>query len=112
MTQSVSVLALSVTSAGAISRGRAVGFNGAQIAAANVAMFGIARMAATAAGEDVTLDVMGTSVCEAGAAVAVGAALATDAQGRLVTHSTGVIVGRALQAATAAGQFFEALLTP
>jgi hypothetical protein len=41
-----------------------------------------------------------------------GAALATDAQGRLVTHSTGPIVGRALQAATAAGQFFEVLLTP
>jgi hypothetical protein len=112
MTQSISVLAMSVRSAGAIARGRAVGFDGAQIAAANAALYGIARFPAAAAGEDVTLDVMGTAIVEAGAAVALGAALATDAQGRLVTHSTGPIVGRALQAATAAGQFFEALLTP
>jgi hypothetical protein len=112
MTQSVSVLALSVTSAGAITRGRAVGFDGAQIAAANARLFGIARFAATAAGEDVAIDVLGTAVAEAGAAIARGAQLGTDAQGRLVTWSSGPVVGVALQAASGAGQFFEALLTP
>lgn len=112
MTQSISILAMPVNSAGAIARGRAVGFDRAQISAANAAIYGVARFAAAAAGEDVTIDVLGTAIAEAGAPVAVGAALATDAQGRFVTHSTGPIVGRALQAAGAAGQFFEVLLTP
>ena len=47
---------------------------------------------------------------EAGAAVAVGAALASDASGRAITHVSGVgnyTGGKALEAASAAGEVIE-----
>jgi hypothetical protein len=98
-----------VRAAGAIARGRCVGFDGAQIAAANARALGIAPHAALA-GEDTPLVVVGTAIMEAGGAIALGAQIATDTQGRGVTWSTGAVVAEALQPATAAGQFIEVLL--
>jgi hypothetical protein len=113
-----------------------VGFDGAQIAAAGGKPLGSALTPA-ASGQDVTVTSCGTAICEAGAAIALGAAVAMDAQGRVVTAAalavaagatamtsaaanganaiTGgeppqFVVGDARQAATAAGQFIEVLL--
>jgi hypothetical protein len=108
-TQKITVLTLTIKSTGAIAKKRAVTYAGAQAGAA-VAILGIADYGATAAGEYVTVDVQGTSIATSGAAVALGAALETDASGRLVTKSAGVTVARALEAATAADQNFEVLL--
>jgi hypothetical protein len=137
MTQAVTVLALSARSAGAIGRGRGVTFAGAQVAAAGAKIMGIAQYPATAAGQDIALSTLGTAICEAGAAVALGAAVAMDSSGRVVTAAalavaTGAtamtsaaangaaaitggdppqwVVGDALQAAGAAGDFIEVLL--
>ena len=55
----------------------------------------------------------GVSIVEAGAAVACGANLKTDATGRAVTATTGTqIVGVALEAASAAGVQIAVLLQP
>ena len=136
MSQSHSIFNQSVVSAGTVARGRAVTFAGAQVAAAGAKALGIARQAATAAGQDVSVAVLGSAVAEAGGAFAVGASLTTDAQGRLVaalplgiaTGATGVtssaangailtgadtpqfVVADALEAAGAAGAFVEVLL--
>jgi len=106
--QAISIFTLSVVAAGAITKHRFVTHGNTQAgAAANT--LGVARTAA-APNEGLTVDVIGTAVVEAGAAIAAGAAIETDATGRAVTKAAGVTVGRALQAATAAGDFIEVLL--
>lgn len=56
---------------------------------------------------------LGSAVVEAGGAVAAGAEVASDAQGRAVAQAgTARAVGIALQAASAAGELIEVLLTP
>jgi len=136
MSQSRSILTLSAVSTGAIARGRAVTYAGGQVSAAGAKALGIARTAATAAGQDVQVSVIGTAVAEAGAAIAVGDSLVADAQGRLIpaqplrvaagatavtsTAANGailtgsdtpqVVVADALEAAGAAGAFVEVLL--
>lgn len=136
MATSTPLFVRTVRAAGAIARGRGVGFDGAQIAAANGKPLGIAPHAAVA-GEDTPVVVSGTAICESGGAFALGAAVVMDAQGRVVTAAslaiaagatamtsaaangaaaiTGgepphYVVGDAMQAATAAGQFVEILL--
>ena len=73
--------------------------------------FGVTQSAATS-GQLLPVVTLGTARVEAGAAVSAGAVLATDNQGRAVTHSTGAKVGYALTAAGAAGQFIEVFLIP
>lgn len=136
MTQSTPLLSLPIRASGAVLRGRGVGFNGAQIAAAGAKPLGIALTPA-ADGQDLTVVSSGTAIVEAGAAIALGAAVALDATGRAVTaaaltiaagatavtsaaaNGAGTIaggeppqfvVGDAMQVATAAGQFIEVLL--
>lgn len=136
MTQATPLLNLTVRASGAVARGRGVLFSGAQVAAANAKVLGIA-LAPAADGQDTPVTVSGTAICEAGATFAVGAALVMDAQGRVITAAalavasgatamtsaaangtaalTGgdpphYVVGDALQAATAVGQFVEVLL--
>lgn len=109
MAQKITILSLTARSTGAILKKRAVTYAGAQ-AGAGVTILGIADFGATAAGQDVTVDVIGTSIATSGAAFAVGTALETDASGRLITRSAGVTVARALEAATAADQLIEVLL--
>jgi len=106
--QSISILTLSVIAAGALTQRRFVTHGGIQVgAAANT--LGVAKTDA-ALGDTAAVDVIGTAVVEAGAAIAAGAAVETDATGRAVTLAAGVTVGRALQAAAAAGDFIEVLL--
>jgi len=78
--------------------------------------FGVATEAA-AAGELASIAipgaVNGTVLLEASAALALGANVKTAAAGRVPSATTGKIVAVALEAATAAGDRFEAaLLTP
>jgi hypothetical protein len=136
MTQHISLLSLSVVATTAITRGRGVTFAGAQAAAANAKIMGIAQHDA-AIGETVTVTVCGTAICEAGAALAVGTTVVMDAQGRVAAGAAMFVasgatamtstaangstvlagadtphfaVGDVLQASTGAGQFIEILL--
>lgn len=110
--QSTPILTLTVAAAAAIAANRFVTPAGAQ-AGADANTLGVARTAAAAAGEKIPVDVLGTAVVEAGAAITAGATLESDANGRAVTWATaGAKVGIALQAAGAAGQFIEVLLIP
>jgi hypothetical protein len=62
------------------------------------------------AGDDAGLDFSGVLVVESGAAIAADAAVQTDASGRAITLAAGVNLGRALDAATAAGEFIRVKL--
>jgi hypothetical protein len=104
------LLALSLTAAGAIAAHRFVAIDVTQ-AAANVNTFGVARVPA-AIGETIPVDTAGTAVVETGGAIAAGALVETDAQGRAVTYASGPAVARVLpgESASAADQFIEVLL--
>lgn len=135
--QATSILSLTYLASGAVAQYRGVLFTGAQCAAAGAKILGISEKPA-ASGEYSSAISYGTAVCEAGAAIAVGAALAMDASGRVITATavtitTGAtavtssaangagtitggdlpqfIVGHALQAASAAGDLIEVLLS-
>lgn len=109
--QAISLLTLTVALTGTVAAHRFVTPAGAQ-AGADANTLGVAR-AGGISGEKVPVDVIGTAVVEAGAAIAAGATLETDASGRAVTWATsGPKVGIALQAASGAGVMIEVLLLP
>jgi len=111
MQQSIPVLSLTAVAAGAIAANRFVTPAAAQ-AGADANTLGVCRQAAVAA-DKITVDVLGTAIVEAGAAVAAGATVKSDASGRAITWaSAGAKVGLALEAAGAAGQLIEVLLIP
>ena len=108
-TSSRPLLTLTILAAGTIALSRFVTAQGTQ-AGADASAMG-ASCTPAVAGERFPVDVIGTTTLEAGAAVAVGATVKSDASGRAITWaSTGAKVGVALEAATAAGQFIEVLL--
>lgn len=91
--QARSILDLSVVASGAIAYARCVNviaptvsgaLTGAQATAIGQKVLGIARRDA-ASGAMVDITVLGTAVCEAGAAIAVGARVMCDASGRVIT---------------------------
>lgn len=104
------VFTTTVVSTTALTQFRGVNVAGAQAGAAANSLG--PAMYTAGIGEAVTVVAMGSAVCEAGAAVALGAALETDALGRYITKAAGVTVGRALTAASAAGDRIEVLLIP
>lgn len=134
--QARDLLSLSFTAPSAVAQYRGVDFTGAQVASAGARVAGISKRPA-ATGELYEAAAYGTAVCESGAAFAAGVPLAMDASGRVVAASTmaiaagavavtstaangailtgGVppqfIIGDSLQAATAAGQLIEVLLS-
>ena len=109
--QSFPILTLSHVCSGAIAAHRFVTHAGDQ-AVANENARGVSRTAG-ADTEIIPLDVMGTTVVEAGAAVTAGASLKSDANGKAITQTTGTpILGVALQAAAADGDLIEILLIP
>ena len=113
MTGNISTLTLTVTAAAALAAARFVTQSGSY-PAAGAAAFGVTRTSAAAAGDLVPVDVNGTAIVEAGAAVTFDAPLMLDSQGRVVPLTVGgkSPVARAMQAATAAGQQIEVLLVP
>lgn len=106
----IPILTLSVVAAAALSEHQAIGYDG-NVATAAATMQGLAQTDA-ASGEQVAVDVQGTGIAIAGAAIAVGADLEVGAAGKLVTKAAGVSVGRALQAAGADGDLIEIMLLP
>lgn len=58
----------------------------------------------TLTGEVASLSLGGVAMAVSGAAVAVGALLEVGTSGAVITRSAGVIIGRAVTAATGAGQ--------
>lgn len=145
--QARSILDISVLASGAIAQYRAVALvaptsptalSGSQATVAGQKIFGIARRPA-ASGEMTEVTVLGTAVCEAGAAIAINARVQVDANGRVITATALTIAagatavtsaaangagtmaggdpplfvfGTAMQAAGAAGEFIEVLISP
>lgn len=108
--QSIPLLTLSIPAAAALTARRFVTHTGAVPAAgANVAG---ATCTDAASGALVAVDVLGTTIVEASAAIAKGAAIETTNTGKAVTKDTGITVARALQAAAADGDLIEVLLIP
>lgn len=112
MKQSIPLLTLTLIASGVIVSNRFVTPAGA-VAGAGVNTQGVANSAA-AIGDNFAATVMGTEIVEAGAAIAAGALIETDATGRAITKAVGVSVGRLApgEVATAAGQFVEVILLP
>lgn len=109
--QSTPILSLPVVASGAIVAHRFVTPARDQAVAGEYTL-GVARTEA-ADGALVTVDVLGTTVVEAGAAFAAGATLKPDADGKGITWVTsGAKVAVALAAAAAAGDLVEVLLIP
>jgi hypothetical protein len=109
--QAISLLTLACVLSGTVSANRFVTPAGA-LTGADANTLGVARTAGVSA-DKVPVDILGTAVVEAGAAVAAGATIKSDATGRAITWVTsGAKVALALEAATAAGQFIEVLLIP
>ncbi len=98
--QGISILSLSVLASGAVTEYRAVGFDGAQATVSGQKVLGIAEQGATN-GTYLRVCRNGTAVAEAGAAFVKGAALVTDAVGRLVT-ATALTVAAGATAVTSA----------
>ena len=101
----------------ALTQGQLVKINGAEVTVCTASdrPYGVATEAA-AAGEQAsiaTFAVNGAILLEASAAIADGATVKPAASGRVTSATTGLLVAYALEAATAAGDRFEAaLLTP
>lgn len=105
------LFAMTTITTAAITGNRFVGMlTGAPCAAAAKAQ-GVAQYDAPV-GEAFAVDVLGTAIVEAGAAVAAGVAVKSDATGRAIAQAgAGEILGYAVTAASAAGQKIEVLLT-
>lgn len=108
--QCSTLMALPLKAAGAVNEYRFVTATGAQ-AGAGANALGASEYAA-ADGEPFSAAHLGTAIVEAGAAVAAGAAIQSDATGRAITKDAGATVARALEAAAAAGDFIEVALIP
>ncbi len=110
MKQSLSLLTLSVLAAGALTEARFVGPARVQAAAGENA-YGVALTDA-AIGEVLGVVNKGTAIVEAGAAIAAGALVQSDASGRAITKAAGITLGRLApgEVAGAAGDMVEVIL--
>jgi hypothetical protein len=103
------VLTLSMTLSGTVAQYGPVSAAGAPATAASNAI-GFAPVGGVS-GDIVAVIVMGTSLAVAGAAIAAGALVEVGSTpSQVVTRSAGVSIGRALNAASAAGDFVEVLI--
>ncbi len=112
MSQKIPVLILTVSALGAVSAHRFVGFDGAQVSASGGKSLGVSTFDATD-GQDLALDVVGTTVVEAAGAIAVGADVVSDANGLAITNpgvGGEIVAAKALDSAAGAGEFIEVLL--
>ena len=112
MSQKIPVLTLTVTALGAVSAHRFVGYGGDEIATTGAQALGVATHDADD-GQDLAVDVIGTSVVEANGAIAVGDDVVADTSGKaIVNPAVGgeTVAAKALDAASGAGEFIEVLL--
>lgn len=63
-------------------------------------------------GEVASLNLVGLTMAKAGAPISVGALLEVGTSGAVITRNAGVVVGRAITAATGAGQNILYLIIP
>ncbi|GAB3021684.1 capsid cement protein [Bowmanella dokdonensis] len=108
--QKYPILTLTVIAGADLEGCRAVTRVGAY-AAAGASMHGVSATNAYT-GDELAVDVMGTTICEAGGVIAADALLEVGTNGKFITRNTGKVVGRALEAAAGDGSAFEALLLP
>ena len=101
------LLAVTIAAAAALTRFRFVDFTG-NVASAGERPLGVATTDFDI-GEQASVATHGEILVEAGAAVAVGAEVESDASGRAVTKTTGVAFGVARDAAAAAGDIIRVL---
>lgn len=110
MSQSHSLLTLSVLATVALANSTFITAGGAVATAAGNA-FGVARSDG-AIGALVPTDVLGTAEVIAGGAIAANAYVQVGANGKAITLASGIAVGIALQAAAGDGSRFEIYLLP
>lgn len=105
------LLGVSVVATAALTAHRFVVLATGAQAGAGVAGVGVADNDA-AIGEAVNVTVIGTKQVEAGAAIAAGALVESDASGRAITRSAGATLGRLAprEVAAAAGEKVEVIL--
>ena len=101
------LLAVTIAAAAALTRFRFVDFTG-NVASAGERALGVATTDFDT-GEQASVATHGEILVEAGAAIAVGAEVESDASGRAVTKTTGVAFGVARDAAAAAGDIIRVL---
>lgn len=108
--QCIPLLTVTLALTGTVVAERFVTGAGAQTGAAANAL-GVARTAGVS-GDNIPVDVIGTAIVEAGAAIAANALVEADSSGRAVTKSAGVTLGRLApgQSTTATNQFIEIIL--
>lgn len=102
------LLTLTRTAAASLTQYQLVDAAGAVATAASAALGAVTTDAAT--GDDIAVDVLGTTIALSGAAISNGAELEVGTDGAVVTKTTGLPVGIALQAAAAAGEPIEIFL--
>lgn len=102
------LLKLTTVAATDVAEKRFMGYDGNYAAAAGVAL-GVTDYAVSATRE-VALVTMGTAVVEAGGVIAEGAAVEVGTDGKAVAQSAGVVVGRALDASAADGNYITIVL--
>lgn len=112
MQNNIALLTLTVSAVGSIGANRFVAPGGAQAGAGSNAL-GVSRYTVLT-GEKLPVDVLGTTVVTAGAALAGGALLESDANGCAVPHANGVPVARVApgDSAAGAGSLVEVVLIP
>ena len=101
------LLAVTIAAAAALTRFRFVDFTG-NVASAGERPLGVATTDFDA-GEQASVATHGEILVEAGAAIAAGVEVESDASGRAVTKTTGVAFGVARDAAAAAGDIIRVL---
>lgn len=99
------ILTTSVLAVGNLTRQRFVGFDG-NVCAAGIKALGVVE-ADTEADSTAPANVLGVILVEAGAAIAAGADVQSDASGRAITKAAGVANGVAMDPATAAGDLIR-----
>lgn len=105
----MSVCSFTILAVGAVLAHRFVDVTGAP-AGADANTLGVAAYDGTDV--DTTVDTLGIVSVEAGAAVAAGAEISSDATGRAVTKVAGPVVARALDAAAGVGELIRCVLIP
>lgn len=101
---------LSVLATAGLTANRFVTATGA-VPAAGANALGVA-LSDAASGAQVPIVTLGTATATAGGAIAAGAAVEVGTAGKVITRTTGVAVGRALEAASGDGASIEINLIP
>jgi len=104
------ILTLTIIAAAIIEAHRAIALDGGY-AAVGAHMHGVSDTNSFI-DDELAVDVLGSTTCEAGAAIVVDALIQVGDDGKFITKAAGKVVGRALSAAAADGGQFEVLLLP